>query len=72
MLCMCPFYQELEELASQSEKLDEPEINEGLVSMVQSLLSCCAQAKGSVVEQRNSVTTHSTSIFTGPDASQEA
>ena len=42
---MCPYYQELEELASQPEKLDEPEINEGLVSMAQSQLSCCAQAR---------------------------
>ena len=52
-------YQELEKLVSLPEKLDEPATQEALVSMVRSQLSCCAQAKGSVVEQSNSATTHS-------------
>ena len=36
---------------SLPEKLDEPATQEALVSMVRSQLSCCAQAKGAVVEQ---------------------
>ena len=52
-------YHELEELVSQPEKLDEPARKEALISMVQSQLSCCAQAKGSMVEQSNSATPHS-------------
>ena len=52
-------YQELDELVSQPEKVDEPAIQEALVSMVRSQLSCCRSAKGSVMEQSNSATTHS-------------
>ena len=44
-------YQKLEKLVSLPEKLDEPATQEALVSMVRSQLSCCAQAKGAVVEQ---------------------
>ena len=36
-------------LVSLPEKLDEPVMQEAIVSMVRSQLSCCAQAKGSVV-----------------------
>ena len=52
-------YQELEELVSQPDKLDDPGIQEAIVSMIRGQLSCCAQFKGSVVENSNSATTHS-------------
>eukprot|EP00731_Ephydatia_muelleri_P002645 Em0001g2645a len=52
-------YQELEELVSQPEDLDQPAIQEAIVTMVRSQLNCCAQANGSVVDQSNSATTHS-------------
>ena len=52
-------YQELEELVSLPEKLDEPAIQEALVNKFRSHLNCCAQTKGSVVELSNSTTTHS-------------
>ena len=52
-------YQELEELVSQPDKLDEPGIQEALVSMIRGQLSYCAKYKGSVGENSNSATTHS-------------
>ena len=52
-------YQELDEKVSQPEKVDEPAVQEVLVSTVRSQLRCCCSAKGSVVEQSNSATTHS-------------
>ena len=52
-------YQELEELVSQPDKLDDLGIQEAIVSMIRGQLSCCAQFKGSVVENSNSATTHS-------------
>ena len=51
--------QELEELVLQPDKLDDPGIQEAIVRMIIGQLSCCAQFKGSVVENSNSATTHS-------------
>ena len=52
-------YQELDELVSQPEKVDEPAVQEALVSTVRSQFRCCSSVKGFVVEQSNSTTTHS-------------
>ncbi|KAL5517271.1 hypothetical protein EMCRGX_G002784 [Ephydatia muelleri] len=51
--------QELEELVLQPDKLDDPGIQKAIVRMIRGQLSCCAQFKGSVVENSNSATTHS-------------